>query len=166
MSQRSRRFLASKEGAALPTALDHSASHQENHKPRLVPSLQTAIDDQGEEKFNLSTAMDQLKDTVCEQVDSHGAGFLDRTGKQITDLAANVVSWAKQHPMRVAGAAAALIAVSGVLYNLVHGKARKVAGVVRAAKQVKAGVKARVKSKVKAMTRSRSGTKRSKLAMA
>lgn len=164
MSQRSRRFLASKEGDTLPAAADHSGSRSENHKPKLVPSLQTAIKAQGD-KFSLSTAMDKLKDTVSEQVDVHGAGFLDRTAKQITDMASNVVSWAKQHPMRVASAAAALIAVSGVLFNLVHGKAKKVAKGVHAAKQVKAGIKTRVKNKVKALTRSRTATKRPKLAM-
>lgn len=161
MSQRSRRFLASKEGATLPAAVDRSGSHSENHKSKLVPSLQSAVEAQGK-KSSLSTTMDRLKDTVSEQVDAHGTGFLDHAGKQITDMASTVVSWAKQHPMRVASAAAALIAVSGVLYNLIHGKAKKVAGAVRAAKQVKA----RVKNKVKALTRSRSGTKRSKLAMA
>lgn len=166
MSQRSRRFLASKESATLPAAVDHSGSSNANHKPKLVPSLQNALEAQGE-KFSVTTAMDKLKDSVSEQVDSHGTGFLDHAGKQFTDMASKVVGWAKEHPMRIAGAAAALIAVSGVLYKLVHGKANKrVAGVVGAAKQVKSGAKSRVKNKLKSMTRSRSGSKRPKLAMA
>ena len=76
--------------------------------------------------------------------------------------------WGKQHPMRMVGAAAVLIAASGFLYKMMRNKAAKAAAVVKVAKKAKAGIKARVKKTVKALTKVKTKvqTKAKRMAMA
>ena len=159
MSQRSRRFLASKEGTTLPTPLDHPLTATKFDPSSLVATMRTALSDH-DQGFSLSGAMEKVKDEVSQQVKTHGERYLDSTKQHVTEMTAKVVSWGKEHPMRVAGAVAALIAVSGFLLNLVHGKADKVARIVKVARKAKAGVKARVRSTVKALTSGKSRGRR------
>jgi len=158
MSKRSRRFQASKEAAIHPAPFPYTGTRAGSGGEALVPAMQHAIDEQ-KEPFSISRELKKAKDAVTEQVTAHGEGYLERAREQIIEVAGNVVTWGKAHPMRVVGAAAALIAVTGFLRSMVRGKvvskAAKAAGIVTAARQVKkavkSGVKARVRSAVKAV---------------
>jgi hypothetical protein len=138
MSQRSRRFLAAKERAVLPTALDHPTAQAEGDLATLVPAM-SALGDHGQDRPVARTAAPPAE---------RPRSPLERSGKRVRELAAQVAGWGRQHPLRVVGAAAALVAASGFLYGLMHGKADKAKRLVGAAKQAKARVKARVKAGV------------------
>lgn len=159
MSQRSRRFLASREGAKLPSLLDHPAHPAATDLATMVPTMRSAIAGGFDAHAALATPRQGKAETPAD-------GHLDQTRQHVGEVAAKVVEWAKQHPVRMAGAAAALVAVSGFLLRLVHGKAAKVAGIAKAARSAKAGVKARVKRAVKAMAAGKPRAKRARLATA
>jgi hypothetical protein len=148
MSQRSRRFQSAKEAATHPDAVHHAASTGTAEMPVLVPSLSDPIAEAGKD-FNFSGVIAKLRNEVDKQVKSHGS--LERSKERIHELTSQMVTWGKRHPIRTAVAAATLVAVSGFLFRLMHGKAAKVAAVIAVAKGAKAGVKRMVRGRKTAL---------------
>ncbi len=159
MSQRSRRFLAARERAAVgqsggqPSLLDPVASGRGKKQP-LAPTLSSVIGDH-DQHFSMSDALAKLKETVSEQVESHGKGYLESAREQLTATTSQLVTWGREHPLRVAGAAAALIAAAGFLRQLIGRKSQKSGGraggrkstgtVAKSVKRLKAAMPSRVK---------------------
>ena len=142
MSQKSRRFIAAREASFHPNAQDHSISERKAVAP-LVPMLEEATGD-ANKGFNFSAVIAQVKDKVSEQVKAHGESYLDRSKDRMNDMTSQMVTWSKKHPVRMVTVAAAFIAVSGILYKVMHGKADKVAAIVTIAKKAKTRIKGKV----------------------
>jgi hypothetical protein len=66
---------------------------------------------------SLTETVNNMKERVSEQVVVHGERYLVDAGKRISEATAKVVKWGKEHPMKTAAAAAALVAVSTFLYS-------------------------------------------------
>jgi hypothetical protein len=165
MSQRSRRFLAAQENAMLAGMHDRAAAPAGPARAPLVPTLKSAIGEH-DQVFSLSAAFGRLKDTVADALEAHGEAHLDRSRERIDELTARVVAWGKRHPLRMVGAAAALIAVSGFLLNLVQAKADQVRRAVKTGRSAKARLKAKVRGTVKALTRKGRGPRTGRAGMA
>jgi hypothetical protein len=145
MSQRSRRFLASKEASVLHTAFDHRAD------PQPVATLRT-MSEKG--PYSGTAGVDEADSQEVErQVDTHGIGVLDTARQQIFALAGKLVQWGREHPVRMAGAAAVFIAASGLLVQSMRKRARRIAAARQAVKQVKTRIKSRVRDTMEAVGR-------------
>jgi hypothetical protein len=145
MSQRSRRFMASREASRLPEALDRHA----DDPTTVVPSMRTMSE--GKSGAASDAGDDETHAEAARQVEAHGPGFLETARQQINSLTGKLVEWGKEHPARMAGAAAALIAVSGLLVGVMKRRSRRIAKVGQAARQVKARLKSGVHNAVKAV---------------
>jgi hypothetical protein len=159
MSQRSRRFLAAQEAATHPSMKEHAMSATAVADAPLVPSLADAVDstNKGYRFDAKATPEDDEEDE--EATAQEGPGYLERSRERIAGMTQQLVAWGKEHPVRTAVAAAALIAASGLLYQAMNGKAGKVATAVAAARTVKTRVKNKVKALVTGRTTGR-GSKR------
>ena len=163
MSQRSRRFLAAHEAATHPSLKDHQFSATALAAAPLAPTLAKAVDDTNKGyRFNAKAAATKPAQDEREQVAEATPGYLERSRERITGLTTQLVGWGRQHPVRAAVAAAALIAASGLLYRAINGKAGKVAAVATAAR----AVKTRVKRQVKALVKDRLGARGKRKALA
>ena len=145
MSNRSRRFLAAQEATVLADPLDHHAEAADRPHLPLVPSLANGMSGATDaQRSSRSQRTGRERERSAETADQ-GGGSLAQVGKLITTSAAKIVTWSKQHPLPMIGAAAALLAVSGLVYKL---RARRTAHRARVAGAI-TKVKARVGAKVR-----------------
>lgn len=159
MSQKSRRFHSSRESARLAASPDRVPGSDGQHIAALVPALSKAMD-KDEQKFSITNALAQVRAKVAERVGLDGGGYLQQAQKQIAGITDKVVTWGKQHPARMVIAATALVAVTGLLVKVVHGKAEKIPRVIKLAKRGKAAIKNRVRTAVKKAARRVGGSLR------
>ncbi len=71
---------------------------------------------------NLSGALASVQDKVTEQVNEHGAEYLDAAKERMMEATEKVAEWGKKHPVQVVAAAVALVAVSAFLYATIRNK--------------------------------------------
>lgn len=129
MSQRSQRFLAAKEASFLHTALDHRAD------PPPVPTLRTLVE-QDASAGSADGAVTR-RESPRPPTDGSAAGVLDAAASRINDLTGKLMQWGRRHPLRLAGAAAALVVVSGLVVGAMRKRAQRVAAAHQTVKQVK-----------------------------
>ena len=67
----------------------------------------------------LTKAFDAIKEKVTTNVQENGEQYLDEAVEKITETTAEVVEWAKKHPVKTALAVTALAAVSAFLMKMI-----------------------------------------------
>jgi hypothetical protein len=65
----------------------------------------------------LTDSLNAMKTRIGERISDNGEKYLNDASERINEVTAKVVKWGKEHPVKTAAAAAALIAVSTFLYS-------------------------------------------------
>lgn len=71
---------------------------------------------------NLQDAIASVKTKVAEQMEVHGAEYLDTARTHLIEATEKVVAWGKRHPVQAVAAATALVGVSAFLYATLRNK--------------------------------------------
>lgn len=66
---------------------------------------------------SLTESLNAVKTRIGERITGDGEQYLQDASERISEVTAKVVKWGKEHPVKSAAAAAALIAVSTFLYS-------------------------------------------------
>src|ERR1043165_2440420 len=149
MSNRSRRFLAAQEATVLADPLDHHTNEAADHPHLpLVPSLANGMPGATDNQRSSRSPRGERERSADTDTAEQSARSLTQVGRFISDSAAKIATWSRQHPLPMIGAAAAILAVSGLVYKLRAKRTARLARVAGAVTRAKSKVKSKVRSKV------------------
>jgi hypothetical protein len=108
---RNSRTPTSRRGMGGRKAPRRSGTPQEGSAGALMSAVNQAVSN------GLADSLNAVKTRIGERITDNGEKYLNDASERINEVTAKVVKWGKEHPVKTAAAAAALIAVSTFLYS-------------------------------------------------